>query len=106
MAQKTIVELVQRFLHRLLQEGIPVERAFLYGSYARGEEGEDSDIDVMVVSEIFDNNDDRPVGKTWRIGRSVDVRLEPYTVGKKRFLTDTFSPLLQLVKKEGLEIPA
>lgn len=106
MAQKTIVTLIQTFLQRLLQEGIPVEKAFLYGSYARGEENEDSDIDVMVVSEIFDNNDDKHVGKTWRISRSVDVRLEPYTVGKKRFLTDQFSPLLQLVKTEGLEIPA
>jgi len=104
MAEKTVVILVQRFLKRLLQEGIPIEKAFLYGSYASGEENEESDIDVMVVSEVFDNNDDRAVGKTWRISYSVDVRLEPYTVGKKRFLNDKFSPLLQLVKKEGLEI--
>jgi len=104
MAKTTIVALLQRFLQRLLKEGTPVERVFLYGSYARGEENEESDIDVMVISEIFNKHDDQIVGKAWRISRSFDVRIEPYTVGKKRFLNDDFSPLLQYVKKEGIEI--
>lgn len=104
MAKKTIIVLLQKFLQHLSKEGILVERAFLYGSYARGEESEDSDIDVMVISEIFDKNDDQTIGKTWRISRSIDVRIEPYTVGKKRFLNDKISPLLQYVKKEGIEI--
>lgn len=106
MAKESVVILVQEFLRRLLKEGILVDKAFLYGSFARDEENEDSDIDVMVVSEMFDNNDDQTVGKTWRISRSVDTRLEPYTMGKKRFQSDNFSPLLQLIKKEGLEIQA
>ena len=67
---------------------------------------EDSDIDVMLVSEVYDENDDRTVGKTWRISSSIDTRIEPYTVGKQRFLTDELTPLLQVVKKEGLEIQA
>lgn len=104
MAQKEIITLIRDFVRRLSQEGIPVDKAFLYGSYARGEENEESDIDIMLVSEIFDGNDDQTIGKTWRISRSVDVRLEPYTVGRKRFLNDQYSPLLQLVKKEGLEV--
>jgi len=104
MAQKEIITLIRDFVRRLSQEGIPVEKAFLYGSYARGEENEESDIDIMLVSELFDKNDDQTIGKTWRISRSIDVRLEPYTVGKERFLNDQYSPLLQLVKKEGLEV--
>ena len=106
MVKKNIITLIQRFLKRLSEEGIPVEKAFLYGSYARGEESEESDIDVMLISEIFDGNDDQTVGKTWRISRSIDTRIEPYTVGKKRFSEDQFSPLLHLVKQEGLEIQA
>jgi predicted nucleotidyltransferase len=104
MAKKNIVALLQIFLRLLLKEGIPVERAFLYGSYARGEENEESDIDIMIISEVFDTNDDKTVGKTWRISNSVDSRIEPYTVGRKRFLNDKFSPLLEYVKKEGVEI--
>ncbi len=106
MAQKEIITLIRNFVKRLSQEGIPIEKAFLYGSYVRGEENEESDIDIMLVSELFDKDDDQTIGKTWRISRSVDVRLEPYTVGKERFLNDQYSPLLQLVKKEGLEVQA
>ena len=106
MAKKEIITLIRKFLKRLLQEGIPVEKAFLFGSFARGEENEESDIDVMLVSDVFDRNDDQVVGKTWRISRSINTRIEPYTVGKKRFLSDEFSPLLQVAKKEGIEIPA
>lgn len=106
MAKKEVITLIRKFLKRLFQEGIPIEKAFLYGSYARGEQDEESDIDVMLVSEVYDKNDDRTVGKTWRISMSIDTRIEPYTVGKQRFLTDEFSPLLQIVKEEGLEIQA
>jgi predicted nucleotidyltransferase len=106
MAKKQVITLIKKFLNLLLQEGIPVEKAYLYGSYARGEENEESDIDILLVSELFDKNDDKTVGKTWRIGQSIDVRIEPYTVGRERFLIDEFSPLLQIVKKEGLEIKA
>jgi predicted nucleotidyltransferase len=106
MAKKEVITLIRKFLKRLFQEGIPIEKAFLYGSHARGEQDEDSDIDVMLVSEVYDENDDRTVGKTWRISMSIDTRIEPYTVGKQRFLTDEFSPLLQIVKEEGLEIQA
>ena len=60
----------------------------------------------MLVSDIFDKNDDQAVGKTWRISRSIDSRIEPYTVGKKRFLSDEYSPILQVAKEEGLEIQA
>ena len=104
MAKKEVISLIRKFLKRLFQEGIPIEKAFLYGSFARGEQDEDSDIDVMLVSEAYDENDDRTVGKTWRISSSIDTRIEPYTVGKQRFLMDEFTPLLQIVKKEGLEI--
>jgi len=106
MAKKEIVILIKELLKCLLQEGIPIEKVYLYGSYARGEENEESDIDVLLVSEAFDKNDDRTVGKTWRISRSIDTRIEPYTVGKKRFINDELSPLLQVVKEEGLEIAA
>jgi len=104
MVKREIINLIREFLHRLFHEGIVIEKAYLYGSWAKGRENQDSDIDVMLVSDVFDGNNDQAVGKTWRISTSVDTRIEPYTVGKKRFLSDDFSPLLQIVKQEGVEI--
>jgi len=48
MKQNVIVNKLQRFLPKH-----PVEKAWLFGSYARGEETAKSDIDVMVR---FDRN--------------------------------------------------
>jgi predicted nucleotidyltransferase len=41
---------VNKFLVQLKEKGIPVEAAYLFGSYARGREKEWSDIDVAVIS--------------------------------------------------------
>ena len=40
----------------------------------------------------------------WALTRKVDTRIEPYTIGVKKFLSDDISPLLQIVRREGIEI--
>lgn len=106
MAQKEVIRLIKKFLARLSKEGISIKQTYLYGSYASGKAGNDSDIDVMLISDFFDKNDDAQAGKVWRIGKNVDARIEPYIVGMKRFKEDTISPLLRIIKKEGLKIQA
>lgn len=44
------------------------------------------------------------VGEAWRLTAEVDTRIEPYTVGYKKFQEDDVSPLLQIVKQEGIEL--
>lgn len=104
MAQVEIIDLVRKYILLLNASGIPVVKAFLYGSYSRNEAQLDSDIDVMVISPVFDIHNDKIKAKAWLLSEKVDVRIEPYTVGVKKFFSDDISPLLQIVKKEGLEI--
>ena len=66
MAKQSIVEAVQNYIRVLRLDGIPVDFAVLYGSYARGKATEWSDIDVMVVSPLFDQEkrrEDFPTAK-------------------------------------------
>jgi hypothetical protein len=77
---------LREFLKRLIKEGIPVEKA-ISGSYAR-EKKRWCDIDVMVVSEFL-TGIRSPVQTLNR--QPPDSRLEPYTVGRERFLNDRFS---------------
>ncbi|MDO9338990.1 MAG: nucleotidyltransferase domain-containing protein [Bacteroidales bacterium] len=104
MAQVEIIDLVRKYILLLNASGIPVVKAFLYGSYSRNEAQLDSDIDVMVISPVFDIHNDKIKAKAWLLSEKVDVRIEPYTVGVKKFFSDDISPLLQILKKEGLEI--
>ncbi len=46
---KRLVDQVKAFLHERYGEGI--KRVILYGSHARGEATEDSDVDVLVLTD-------------------------------------------------------
>ncbi|MCD4817914.1 MAG: nucleotidyltransferase domain-containing protein [Candidatus Cloacimonetes bacterium] len=81
-----------------------IDKAFLYGSYSKKTETENSDIDLMIVSKDFDISNDILVGKIWYLANKINCKIEPYIVSLKRFNSDEFSPLIQLVKQEGIEI--
>ncbi|OFX40802.1 MAG: hypothetical protein A2X08_02575 [Bacteroidetes bacterium GWA2_32_17] len=105
MSKSEVIELLKQYCSLLNISGIHIEKAFLYGSYAREEATDDSDIDIMLVSQMFDTNAPEANIKAWSFTRKIDSRIEPYTVGLQKFLTDDISPLIQIVKKEGVEIP-
>jgi predicted nucleotidyltransferase len=65
----------------LNEAGLKVQKAFLYGSFARNEANADSDIDVMLISENFNNNDLKLKAKAWQLTRKADLRIEPFTIG-------------------------
>ena len=48
-----ITDIIARYCAQLEAMGIHVERAILFGSHARGEAKEGSDIDVLIVSSDF-----------------------------------------------------
>jgi predicted nucleotidyltransferase len=75
-----------------------------FGKSSRNEATENSDIDVMLISEVFDRSNDIIRAKAWTVTEKIDVRIEPYMVGLHRFTSDDVSPLLQIVKHEGIEI--
>jgi len=52
-----IKEIVKQYKEALRKCGIKVERVILYGSFAQGNPREDSDIDLVVVSESFQKMD-------------------------------------------------
>lgn len=104
MSRTAIIETLQRYVQGLNNKGIPIEKAFLYGSYARNEATDESDIDVMLISKLFDKNFDNIAGKIWTLSKEYHILIEPYMVGTKKFNTDEYSPLLEIVRQEGIEI--
>ena len=104
MAQSDVIKPLELYVRLLNEAGLKIQKAFLYGSFARNEARADSDIDVMLVSENFDNNNIDEKAKAWQLTRKVDLRIEPFTIGSKRFFSDDDSALVDQVKKEGIEI--
>jgi len=56
------------------------------------------------VSGVFDDRDDFIAGKVWALTRKVNSLIEPYMMGRKRFDAEETSPLVQIVKEEGIGV--
>ena len=106
MVDVKVINIVKKYLRILSQEGIVISKAYLYGSQARGTATEESDIDLMLVSPLFDGNTDKYAPVLWLSTRKASDKIEPIAVGEKRFQTDDISPLIETVRQEGIEIAA
>jgi predicted nucleotidyltransferase len=102
MSKGEVITTLKLYLNLLKSEGISVDRAFLYGSYLNDTATAESDIDLMIVTE--NENDDYLAGRIWKLTRKVNTKIEPFLVGKNRFNSEDNSPLVELVKRTGLEI--
>ena len=102
MADKGIVKSVRQYLQEVKQKGIPVKYGVLFGSYARGQEHEWSDIDLLVVSPLYDKHRTyKDIVKLWRIAAHTDFRIEPIPVGEKQFENDGDSMIVVIARREG-----
>lgn len=104
MVDQQIISSIKVYVNLLNREGFDISRVFLFGSFARGEANDTSDIDLMLLSESLNDDDVQKKGRAWVLTRQVDSRIEPLLVSKKRFQSDEGSPILEIVRKEGLEL--
>jgi len=54
MAKREIIEILRKYIFILRAEGISIEKAYLYGSYLSNTATDESDIDIMIVTESED----------------------------------------------------
>ena len=104
MGKNQALKIIRKFVKRLRQEGIAVDRAILYGSFAVGKERRDSDIDVAIVSRDFGKDRVEEGMVLHRIAGKVDPRLEPVPVSVDAFENDTWIPLIYEIKAKGQEL--
>jgi len=78
-----------------------VRKAYLFGSYAKGNEREESDIDIAIVlgnmTDFFDTQ-----MQLMRIRRKVDLRIEPHPISEMEF--NAMNPIAFEIQKTGIEL--
>ena len=101
MASSTssILTLLTKYIQCLKENNIPVQKAILFGSYARGNSKEESDIDVAIISTAFggDRFSDRRLIVPFR--RGIDSRIEPIPLTPKDF--EEGGVFIDEIKKTG-----
>ncbi len=78
---RTLAEWVPEIVEQIVRVSDP-ERVVLFGSVARGDDGPDSDIDIMVVLRSIDYSERRELGARIR-------HVTPALVPTQIFVTDT-----------------
>ena len=107
MADKAIIDIVQRYLAALPDYGIHAKRAVLFGSFARDEAHEWSDIDLLVIAPEFDEAHSLALTKRlWRATEAADDRIEPIPCGEQEWGEETGRPILEIARSEGVEVAA
>jgi len=76
MVDAKIIETAEKFI-RLVPAELAVKKSFLFGSYAKGNYHDDSDIDVAVVVDHLEGGYLDYTPKLWKLRRSIDIRIEP-----------------------------
>ena len=106
MARDEVIKLLKQYIDLLNAEGLSVYKAFLFGSYSKDMADSSSDIDVLIVSNKYDENDDLIIGKMWQLTKKINSKIEPFLIGVEKFKKDDISPLISDVKENGIELSA
>ena len=84
------------------EHALNVSQAVLFGSYARGEADQWSDIDLIVVAARFDAEVARTdVELLWRVAARTDSRIEPIPCGVRQWAEDQSSAVIEIARREG-----
>ncbi len=103
MAEKTVIKSVKKYLNELTQAGVPVRFGIMFGSYAREDTHKWSDIDVLVVSTLYDTAYKRSdINLLWKTAARTDNRIEPIPVGLDRWEKDDSSAIIEIARREGV----
>ena len=102
VTQQAAFDLVKRFAQEVRQI-VPVREVILFGSFARNEQHQWSDIDVALVGDDFIDTiflDIRPFAAI--VGRYADI--EPHTFSPKRFANEAGDPFIETIKRTGIVV--
>ncbi len=98
---REIMESINKYIKKI-SKYYKIEAIILFGSYAKGTQNEDSDIDIAIISsdfkDIFDDMADL-IGYTWKI----DTRIEPHPISKEDY-DKIATPFIQEVINTGIKV--
>lgn len=101
MDQKTAFSIVKNYITYLRRNNIAIERAYIFGSFARGNFNEDSDIDLALILKNLSNNYIMQV-ELMKLGRKIDSRIEPHPFDESDF--NTANPFANEILTKGIQI--
>jgi len=97
-----IMSIAKRYLRLVKAANFPmqIEKAFLFGSYAKGCPNKDSDIDIAFVVNEWSGGYEDTVVPMWQLREKIDLRIEPHIVVSNYDPAD----FLPEIERTGIEL--
>jgi len=85
MDKKTTLKIVKKYLNYIINEqGLDIKQAYIFGSYAKDLQNQDSDIDLAIVFNSLNDRLEMQLNlMKWR--RNFDLSIEPHPFDEKEF---------------------
>ena len=99
---KEIADIVDKYI-TIVKENYNVVAIILFGSYAKGTEHEDSDIDIAIVTDDIKTDKFNEEVKLTLLRRNIDSRIEPHIIKVEDYKNDE-TPFIVEVKNTGIKI--
>ncbi len=108
MAQKTLLSdtpenLIHKYYQVLRNNNVSVEQIILFGSHAKKEFSNSSDVDICVVSKSFGDDSFSEMIDLSKLAVDVDPLIEPHPYNPKD-LQNKWDSLAQEITKHGIRI--
>jgi len=100
MVNQSIIDTAKLYIQKI-PENMEVKKAYLFGSYAKGNEHNDSDIDIAIVLGKMDDFFAVQM-QLMRLRRSIDLRIEPHPILEGDF--NIQNPFAYEIQKTGIEL--
>jgi len=97
-----IHRLLNKYIEELEKNRIPIRQAVLFGSYATGGSNEWSDIDIALVSDVFEGMRIRDRNKIRKITLDISTDLSPLPFRPEDFTPE--DPFVREILEHGINI--
>ena len=101
MAQREIIEIAKQYFSFLKKEKYQISKAYLFGSYAKGTNKPESDIDIAFIFNDLKDEIEMQI-QLMKLRRKFDLRIEPHPFDKKDISES--NPFLNEILKTGILI--
>ncbi|MDR0831195.1 MAG: nucleotidyltransferase domain-containing protein [Prevotellaceae bacterium] len=97
-----IIKKVKDYQELVKQSDFPmqIDKVFLFGSFAKGNAQEDSDIDVAFVVKCWVGDYFTVVPMIWKLTEKIDYRIEPHVIVPD----EDYAGFYDEIQKTGIEI--
>lgn len=100
MVKRAALNIAKEYLTHLPAD-LDVRKAYLFGSYARGNQVNESDIDIAVIVGSNKNIFDIQM-QLLQLRRKIDLRIEPHPIKEKDFSIS--NPFVDEILQSGIEL--